>query len=80
MSEQSPREPGPGEILLPRWVVLTTMVIAWVVGGAIIGFELVGRGRFAVLALGAWLITLPVVATNRNPLRALRELFFGGGR
>lgn len=74
-------EPKPGEIVVPRWVILVTFVIGWVGGGAMLTVELIGQGRLGVLILAAWLITLPLVATN--PLSALAELLgslFGGRR
>lgn len=65
----------PGEILLPRWVVLVTIAASWVAGAAMLGFELTGQARFAVLLLAAWLITWPVVATN--PMEALGDFLRG---
>lgn len=65
----------PGEILLPRWVVLFTIVASWVAGAAMLGFELTGQARFAVLLLATWLITWPVVATN--PMEALGDFLRG---
>lgn len=66
---------GPGEILLPRWAVLFTIAASWVAGAAILGFELTGQARFAVMLLAAWLITWPVVATN--PMEALGDFMRG---
>ena len=73
-------EPQQGEIVVPRWVILVTFVFGWGAGGAILAVELLGQGRFPVMALGAWLITLPLVAAN--PFAALREIVTGmfGGR
>jgi hypothetical protein len=73
-------DPKQGEIVVPRWVILVTFVFGWGAGGAILAVELLGQGRFPVMALGAWLITLPLVAAN--PFAALREIVTGvfGGR
>jgi hypothetical protein len=75
--ETSRPEPtaGPGEILLPRWVVFVTIAASWVAGVAMLGFELTGQARFAVMLLAAWLITWPVVATN--PMEALGDFLRG---
>jgi hypothetical protein len=66
---------GPGEILLPRWAVLITVAVSWAAGLAMLGFELTGQARFAVMLLATWLITWPVVATN--PMEALGDFLRG---
>lgn len=40
-----------------------------------LGFELTGQARLAVMLLAAWLITWPVVATN--PMEALGDFMRG---
>lgn len=72
---KAPLQPQGAEVAVPRWVVLVTFVIGWGAGGTMLGFEIAGQGRFQVMVLAAWLITLPLVATN--PLRTLRDLITG---
>lgn len=64
-----------GEITVPRWVILVTFGLGWSIGGTMIGFELAGNARLSVMILGAWLVTLPLVAGN--PFAALREMVSG---
>lgn len=74
----TPPPPEPGEVSVPRWVILVTFIIGWGAGGAMMGFEIAGAGRFQVMVLAAWLITLPLVASN--PFKALREILTGQSR
>lgn len=74
-SDAGPSPPGRGEVVVPRWVILVTFVIGWGAGGAMLAAEIFGQGRFQVMLLAAWLITLPLVASN--PFRALREVASG---
>lgn len=76
-SEQEAPQTSPrnGEIVVPRWVILVTFIIGWAGGGAMMVNEILGQGRFSVLILAAWLITLPLVASN--PFSALREMAAG---
>lgn len=67
-----------GEVSVPRWVILVTFIIGWGAGGVMMGFEIAGQGRFQVMVLAAWLITLPLVASN--PFKALRDIIGGQGR
>lgn len=68
-------EPRPGEIVVPRWVVLVTFILGWGLGGATLAEALLTNGSFAQMALGAWLVALPLVAGN--PFKALGEILGG---
>lgn len=60
----------PGTLRVPAWTAAISVVLAWLAGLAILTAELFGDGRVAVLALAAWLITLPIVAFD--PIEAIR--------
>jgi len=79
--EESQPSPPQGQIVVPSWVILVTFFLGWGAGGALIASELSsGNPQLPVLLLAAWLITLPLVATN--PFKALGEILAGlfGGR
>lgn len=61
---------------VPGWVAAVSTVLGWAAGTAILVTELLGQQRVDVLALAAWLITLPVIAFNPTEAvrAAIREL------